>query len=112
MRKLSPLALLVALCLISATLQGCWIQPDPQTPAQLLAMVEGDYTAALDAATELKKAGKFNDAQVIGLKRAMDSIDKVLDAAHLALGLSETAKFTGLIDSAKEMILDLKEYLK
>lgn len=107
------LGFLVALSLLAAlTLgfaAGCsTLQPKPETPAQVLALAEADFTAIVKSATASRESGLINEEVAAKLTPIFERANGALALAHDALDAHNSGDFNRWLTVIDRAIVEAK----
>lgn len=97
--------------LIGAVFTGCATVTKPDSPAQSLAYVDGQFTALVDTAADLRQQGQLTDEQVEDIDPIIQKGDTALDAAWEALDAGDTESVLGYVKIVNSLATRLSQEL-
>lgn len=103
---------LYTLALVAFLLAGCASFQSPQTNAQRLAYVDSQFTATVQAATDLYKQDVITKAQAEALTPIIDRGDQAIDAGWAALAQDRPSDVLGYIRIANEAMLEISRRME
>lgn len=110
-REFRAIFLVLLLAGLAATVFGCATVTKPESPAQSLAYVDGQFTALVDTAADLRQAGSLTDEQVDRIDPIIKEGDKTLDAAWEALDAGDTESVLGYVKVVNSLATRLSQEL-
>lgn len=92
-------------------LSACASITKPDSPAQSLAYVDGQFTALVDTAADLREQGALSDEQVEAIDPIIRKGDTALDAAWEALDAGDTDSVLGYVRIVNSLATRLSKEL-
>lgn len=110
-REFRAIFLLTILAGLIGTVIGCATVTKPDSPAQSLAYVDGQFTALVDTAADLRQTGSLTDEQVERIDPIIREGDTALDAAWEALDAGDTESVLGYVKIVNSLATRLSKEL-
>lgn len=96
---------------LAVMLAGC-ATVAPQTPAQRLAMIDGQVTALYNTAADLREGGVIDDEQARDLQSLFLQVNTALDAGWAALAVGDLTQTENQIRLLNKVLWELRDRLQ